>query len=369
MVARQPDGTRLGVGLVGEHPADRFRSLVRLVEACGYDDLWVADERFHRDVYCNLTVAALESERLRLGTCVTDPYVRHPALTAVALATIDEISGGRAALGMGAGISGFSAMGIERKKPPVAIREAAAVLRGLWRGERVDLDGEIIRANGAQLNFASRADIPIHVAGRGPAVLATAGEVGDGAIIGTFASKPGISYALRQIERGASRAGRDPAAVRKTSWLYVSVCDDDPGRAKAAVKHGIAVALWGSRPILEKIGIELPAGLGELMGRVQYNLNEEVVGEAARRIPDDYVPNLAVARSSDEVAAQIARIIDLGVDDVAIWPFPAAGQDLEELIEVFAREVMPRVRFHRRDEPQAAGHPQNDEHRVTGGGP
>ena len=64
------------------------------------------------------------TERVQLGTCVTDPFARHPALTAMAIATLDEISNGRALLGFGAGISGFPELGIVRKKPAVAMREA-----------------------------------------------------------------------------------------------------------------------------------------------------------------------------------------------------------------------------------------------------
>src|ERR1700761_3094700 len=93
----------LSLLLVGRYPASEFR---RLAEEAGYDGLWHADERFFRDCWAGLTVAALSTSRIRLGICVTDPYVRHPALTATAFATVDEISGGRAVLGLGAGISG-----------------------------------------------------------------------------------------------------------------------------------------------------------------------------------------------------------------------------------------------------------------------
>src|SRR5262249_57306009 len=91
---------------------DFFNSLLvlveraKLAEASGYDTVWLADERFYREVYACLTLFAANTARVRLGPCVTDPFARHPALTAMAIATIDEISGGRAVLGIGAGISG-----------------------------------------------------------------------------------------------------------------------------------------------------------------------------------------------------------------------------------------------------------------------
>src|SRR5262249_47885257 len=91
----------LGALILGRHHPDELRRIVRDCEAWGYDYFWHADERFFRDVYANLAVCALETSRIKLGTGVTDPYSRHPALTAMGIATIDELSGGRAVLGIG----------------------------------------------------------------------------------------------------------------------------------------------------------------------------------------------------------------------------------------------------------------------------
>ena len=102
----------------------------KLAEANGYETLWVADERFYREVYATLAILAQHTKRVQLGTCVTDPFSRHPALTAMAIATLDEISNQRAILGFGAGISGFAELGIVRKKP------AAADARGDRGGAR-----------------------------------------------------------------------------------------------------------------------------------------------------------------------------------------------------------------------------------------
>src|SRR5262249_38362456 len=91
-----------GVLLLPTYPADRLVELARRAERLGYDYLWLADERFFREVYASLTLCALRTERLKLGPCVTDPYSRHPALTAMAIATLDEISRHRAVLAIGA---------------------------------------------------------------------------------------------------------------------------------------------------------------------------------------------------------------------------------------------------------------------------
>src|SRR5436309_12247248 len=149
---------RTGLLLLPSRPASELSDLAARAEALGYDDFWLADERFFREVYALLALAAARTTRIRLGPCVTDPFSRHPALTAMAIATLDEISGGRAVLGIGAGVSGFAELGIERKKPPRAIREAIEVIRTLLRGEEVDFHGEVIQFHNGHLSFKPARD-------------------------------------------------------------------------------------------------------------------------------------------------------------------------------------------------------------------
>src|SRR3977135_1195674 len=120
--------------MLGNVPIAQMVEQAKLAEASGYDTLWGPDQRFYREVYSTLAVLAQNTTRVKLGTCVTDPFARHPALTAMAIATLDEISNQSAIVGIGAGISGFPELGIVRKKPAAAIREMIAVGAGLSEG-------------------------------------------------------------------------------------------------------------------------------------------------------------------------------------------------------------------------------------------
>src|SRR5947209_9499874 len=137
-----------GAGLLGHY--SRFYSVQRvaelgaLCERLGYETYWVADQRWMRDVWISLAACAQQTSSIKLGTRVTDPYVRHPALTAVAIATLDELSGGRAILGIGAGGSGFAQMGHERARAVVAIPEAGELIRRPRGGGQVDCQGEAV---------------------------------------------------------------------------------------------------------------------------------------------------------------------------------------------------------------------------------
>jgi 5,10-methylenetetrahydromethanopterin reductase len=149
--------------MLSDAPVRAMVERARLAEAIGYDTVWLADERFFREVYSCLAHFAGHTSKVRLSPCVTDPYSRHPALTAMAIATLDEISGGRAILGIGAGISGFAELGISRRQPACAIYETIEVIRALLRCESVNFRGEVINLNQGRLSFAPpRATIPIY---------------------------------------------------------------------------------------------------------------------------------------------------------------------------------------------------------------
>src|SRR5215211_2577335 len=124
-----PPTFRVSVLTIPPTSASELAAFAAATEAYGYDALWLADERFHADPYAALTYCAAHTRRIDLGVCVTDPYSRHPALTAMAIGTLDELSGGRAILGIGAGGSGFAELGLEQTRPSRAMTEAIDLVR------------------------------------------------------------------------------------------------------------------------------------------------------------------------------------------------------------------------------------------------
>ncbi|HMK09939.1 MAG TPA: LLM class flavin-dependent oxidoreductase, partial [Anaerolineales bacterium] len=167
---------KFGLLLLGEHPPQRAIRLARMAEDYGFEDLWFADEKFYRDPYVALASLANHTRSIRLGTCVTDPFTRHPALIAAAVASLDEASGGRAVLGLGAGFSGLDAMGVRRTKAVASLRRAIDLIRRLWSGETVSVEDEAFVLRQAGLSFAARGDIPILLASAGRQILRLAGE-------------------------------------------------------------------------------------------------------------------------------------------------------------------------------------------------
>jgi 5,10-methylenetetrahydromethanopterin reductase len=340
------DHADLSLLVVGRHRSDEFRQLVRLAETSGYDGLWQADERFFRDCWAALATAALSSTRMRLGVCVTDPYVRHPALTATAFATVDEISGGRTVLGLGAGISGFAEMGITRERPRTALRETIELVRLLWSGDRVDYSGEVVRFHDGAIQVPARPDAPICIASNGPSTIELAGEVADGLIVQALGSPHMVESVRGLLAKGAERAGRDESGIRLHARLDIAV-HADRATARAAVVPGVVRHLRTHYPHFNSprlAGVEIPEDLVEALAGLGYTHDPAALEALVRLVPEQAIDRLAVAGTVDDVAEQLAALLRGGVAEVIVMPVLVPGQDEQALVRQIAEEVMPRAR-------------------------
>jgi 5,10-methylenetetrahydromethanopterin reductase len=316
--------------------------MVREIEDLGFDHLWITDSSLHaRNCYVTLTIAALNSTRLTLGTAVTNPLTRHPAITAAAIASLDDVSGGRALLGIGAGDRPLLALGL--KPSPLADLEAAILaIRALWRGENVDLDSNAFSLTGAHLRFAARPDIPLYVAASGPRTLEMAGRVADGVILLAGLFPEAIAWARENIGRGAEAAaaltpatsGREPPHLGV--FAYGAIEDD----RQHALESARSIAAWF--PQTAPVACRL-AGLPELVAeevRRSYSGGEfQEAANAARLLPEDFVRKMALAGDRADARARIEAVLGSGADSVHVFPL---GERRMETVRAFAacwREV------------------------------
>lgn len=352
---------KTSVLLMGQHPPEELAELIGLCEDLGYDAFWYADERFFREVYIGLTMAALRTERIRIGPLVTDPYSRHPAMTAAAIATLAELAPGRVLLGLGVGGSGFQQMGVERPKPLSALREAIELVRALLKGGTVSYAGNAIRFYDGRLDFETVESVPIYIGSSGRQVLELAGEIADGVCIGSCASDVGLQVALEQIRRGAREAGRDPATLDVIARLDLAIASDRAA-AYAAIKPEINYGLWFGYGRFEKSALDYDPDAPA------WQIPDELLAELAKRdwslviptahlVPDAMVPERALAGTLEEVVENAIRIARLGIDHITVYPVPVPddplGGSFADQIELFATKVMPEVRTAR----QAAAPP------------
>ena len=316
-----------GVVLQGVDAVDEFLDMASHIEAIGFDHLWLTESSLHaRDPYQLLALAAGATTRLRLGTAVTNPVTRHPALTAVAAATFAEIAGDRAILGIGAGDRPLMALGL--KPARLAELEAAiAAIRGLLAGERVTSAGPGFRLVDAHLRFDAKADLPVFVSASGPRTLELAGAVADGVILLCGLDPAVVQWALDRVDVGARRARRPRPHI--AIFVY-GIIDEDEGAAIAGAR---SIAAWF--PQTAPIYCDL-AGLDPEITRAVrgcYSGGEfQEAAEAASLLPTNFVQKMAVASNRDRVTAQLAALRQVGVDSINILPM---GNDRMATINAF----------------------------------
>ncbi len=334
-----------GVLLMGDLPAEELASLARRLEDWGYDYIWLADERFFREVDTSLTLCALSTKKIQIGVCVTDPYSRHPALTAMAICTLDEISEGRAVLGIGAGVSGFGELGIDRVRPALAMREMVSLVRVLMTGESVDFQGRTVQFNQGALNFTPiRANVPIYVASNAPRGLQLAGELADATIVSACAEEASVDYAKGLISKGTDKAGRDLAEVDLVARLNCCVSSDGPG-ARNAIRTATIRSLPGHLNFGTAAGMRVEPDLAASLRQMGYTHDDATLAHMAERVPDQIIDAMSLARTPEEVAERVCRIVRRGVNQILVRPSPSPEGGIDGTLQAFATEVMPMVRW------------------------
>jgi 5,10-methylenetetrahydromethanopterin reductase len=321
-----------GATLQPVDPATQFEAYVDEIEALGFDEFWMTDSSLHsRYVYAYLALAARRTTKMRLGTAVTNPATRHPAVTATAALTIAEMSDGRFTLGIGAGDRPLLALG---SKPATLARLESSIdsIRRLWTGETFSLDGPGYTLCDAHLRDAGRTDIPIYMSASGPKTLELAGRVADGVILLAGLHPDGVNWALERIDRGVEAAGRSERP-KITVFAYGAISEDED----AALAAGRTIAAWF--PQTAPGYCELAGLSPELVEEVRkmYAGGEFQEAEAAARLlPDEFVHRMALAGGPDRAREHIKNMTEVGVDCVSVFPL---GDDRMATVRHFRRAV------------------------------
>jgi 5,10-methylenetetrahydromethanopterin reductase len=319
---------RYGVTLQGVDSPSEFSELVAWIESLGYDDLWLTDSSLHAgEVYVYLTLALQATTRLRVGSAVTNPLTRHPAITANAFATLEALAPGRVVCGIGVGDRPLPELGLKVAKVST-LTKTVDVLRRLWRGEKLDGREGLYEYSNAHLHRKPPGELPVHFSASGPKTLEAAGEHADGVILLAGLFPEGMEFALEAIGRGRARSTRP--AFSRTCFLYGSLRDDE----QTAIDEARTIAAWfpQTAPVYARL-----AGMSdELIADViaSYGGGEfQEAAAAASKIDDDLVRKIAFAGTPETAAPKLRWLHDLGVEAVSVFPL---GADRRGTIERFA---------------------------------
>lgn len=323
-----------GITLKPDMTPARVVALTQQAEDAGFTYGWLFDSHvLWLEPYPLLTLMASATERMRLGTCVTNPAVRDPTVTASALATLNLISGGRMVLGIGRGDSSRRVLG---KKPTTLadLEDAVQRIRALAEGRLAEYEGEQVRLEWA------KGGLPVWIAGYGPKALRLAGRIADGVIL-QFADPHLIKWCLGFVHEGAQEAGRDPASIQIMAASPVWVSDD----LAVAREHVRWFPALVSNHVMDLIARYDPAELpAELTAYVRdrhgydYHHHAEVGSDNAAFVADEVVDRFCIVGPAEEHVRRLRELAALGVHQLNIY---LMSGDEEATLDVYGRVIVP----------------------------
>ncbi len=326
-----------GMTLMPDPPSSRIVELTRLAEANGFTYGWLFDSHLlWMEPYPLLTMMALNTTGMKLGTCVTNPATREPSVTASVFATLNEISGGRMVMGIGRGDSARRVMG----KPPTTLARletAIAEIRALAAGEEAGDDGHAV-----QMKWAA-GGLPIYVAAYGPKALRLAGKVGDGVIL-QFADPDLIKWCLGFVREGCEEAGRDWSTyhVMAAAPTFISA---DLEAARAQVRWFPAMVSNHVVDLVSKYPPEdLPPSLTMYVRNrsgYDYQDHARVGAHHAEFVTDEVVDRFCVIGTEAQCVERLQALVEAGMNEFNIY---LMTDEKERTLETYGRSIIPRFR-------------------------
>ncbi|GGM13950.1 LLM class flavin-dependent oxidoreductase [Nakamurella endophytica] len=340
---------RFSVRVNNDLPADELFRLATTAQEHGFDQLWVSNDLLLRSAPALVGALAVRTSTLQLGIGVVNPYSVHPAELAMAAATLQELSGGRFLLGVGAGSAEFlSWAGIPRPEPLARTRSAVAALRALLGHRDVDAgDLPDWYKSQSRLRWDVDRPVPVYVGAMGPRMLRMAGEVADGALPLLYPPER-FRTAVDAVQAGrtaATHAGGTARPFDLPACFWVSVSGDGTaGRDALAEK----LAYYGpsiSPVLLADAGLTpedfLPAAALAQSGR------------PAARLVDDRMLALGIAGDPAAVVARCRALQERGATHLSFGP--PLGPDPVAALALLGREVLPALRAVTDPRPESAG--------------
>jgi 5,10-methylenetetrahydromethanopterin reductase len=313
---------RYGLGVSNCRPGTAVVNAVAEAERLGAEAAFVAEDIGCRDTFALLSVAASRTDTIRLFTGVVNPYTRAPISLAMGAATVHELSGGRAGIGLGTSSPALitGQLGLPHERPVRAMREATEVLRLLWSNTPVSYQGDLIHLEGAHLDIrVPSGKIPVYFAAMGQQMLRLAGRLADGVLLNVGASVDYVRWAVDQIRSAAEAVDRDPQDITVAAW-HTAYLDDDEEVAVKKARRWLAGTL--SIPGQGELLLEHSGCSSEILGPIR---------ELVSAYPHGGDPDRAAEYVSEEVARRLTLIGSAGEVVKRVAEYRAAGVDLPVL--------------------------------------
>ena len=320
---------------------------VKLLEEMGFDVALIPDSQaLAREVYVTLTACAANTNKITLGTGITNPLTRHPSVTASAITSLNDFSSGRALLGIGRGDSAVRKIGHEIV-PLKSYRAYVEAVRGLLAGEVVEYEGARFALE--WLSRPVQQPVPVDMAASGPKNLALAGELADRVSMWLPADAELIARAAASVRAGAERVQRDPATVQLGAY-FPCFLSSDLGKAREVVRGAAAVGVnffaWDKSVRIEDLPAPLAAEAQKLRGQYSFSGHGQSDSAHARLLSEAFIDWACLVGSAEACVDKLRGLFAQGLQYVyfLIGAVGVSEEDKRGVLKVLAEKVLPHFK-------------------------
>jgi len=329
---------KFSVGLQGSYPIRDYINKAQRIESYGFDEIHVYDDLMFKPTWPILTLIGEHTDKIKVGPGIITPQIVHPCYHAGNLAELDELTDGRAVLGIARGAF-WEFLGIEKQNKPITmVREAIQIIRRLLSGDRTAFHGDVFTVT-EELFFRFqplRKEIPIFIGTWGPLMCQLAGEIADGVKSDGLWNPDYVKIIRENIEIGAARVNRNPDEIEIIAGPLSSISADRE-KAKATARRVLAVYLPYLRPMTDVAGIP-----EEEIIKVREAAVSGDFEQGASYVSDLSVSKCSVTGTPEDVIQQIEKMAEAGVNHVAFGH--CLGPDFDEAIDLLGKEVLPHFK-------------------------
>lgn len=327
---------RVALYLQDSHDLREGLRYVQYAEQHGFEAVWQAESRLVRDAIVPMAAYAAVTEKLKVGSGVINNWTRNIGLLAATYLTLDDLAPNRIICGIGAWWDPLARnVGIDRKKPLLAMRETVTVMRRLLNMERVTFEGEFVHVQGIELDVVhgrrEPRNVPIYIGATGDQMMEMTGEIADGAVL-NYCVPPEYNHkALDLLEKGARKAGRTLDDIDRPQLVVCSV-DHDHDRAIDTTRELLTQYLAQQPHIAKASGVSMDV-VAEIQSILGWPATHEQIQKAKHLVPEDLILRITASGTPDEARAKVKEYVANGCTCPILYP---VGGDVKLLVDTFA---------------------------------
>jgi 5,10-methylenetetrahydromethanopterin reductase len=298
---------KFSLELLPNESIDNILELIKIAEDIGFENVWITDHYNNKNVFEVLALAAYETSTIHMGSGVSNPFIRNPVTIAQATTTLDEISDGRALLGIGPGDKAtMNTLGIGWNKPLATVKNAVCLIRDVIEGKEVK--------NGAKLTGTGKIQdkIPIYVGAQGPRMLELSGQIADGSLVNASSPKD-FEHAIPLIKKGISNSTNSDKDFNFAAYTACSV-DDDPVSAFNQTKIVVAFIIAGApKVVLDRHEIDV-----DKANLIKQHLSNNDFKNAIACVDEAMVNAFSVWGTPSQINDKIELLQGMGVNEFVV---------------------------------------------------